>query len=62
MHTEPAITIASVVALVAAVIGLLVAFGVEVTDAQRDAILTLVGIGGPIVAGLLIRRKVTPVD
>ena len=60
MNTEPAITIGSIVALVAAVITLLVAFGVEVTNDQRDAILAIVSIGGPLVAAVLIRRKVTP--
>ena len=60
MNTEPAVTIGSIVALVAAIITLLVAFGVDVTAEQRDAILSVVAIGGPIAAGLLIRRKVTP--
>jgi len=60
MNTEPAVTIASIVALVGAAITLLVVFGVQVTDDQRDAVLAFVAVAGPIVAGLLIRRKVTP--
>lgn len=59
-NTEPAITTGMVTALVAAVIGALVAFGVPVTDDQREALLVLVVAGGPIVAALFIRGKVTP--
>lgn len=58
MNTEPAITIASLVALLGAVITLLVVFGIEVTDDQRDAIIAVATIGLPIVAGLVIRAKV----
>ena len=61
MSNEPAITIGSIVALVGAVVALLVSFGVDITDEQQKAILAVVTIGGPIAAGLLIRRKVTPV-
>ncbi len=60
MNTEPAITIASVTALVAALITLLVAFGVDISTDQKAAIMGVVTIGAPIVAGLLIRRKVSP--
>jgi ABC-type Fe3+-siderophore transport system permease subunit len=62
MNTEPAVTIGSIVALVGAVLTLLVVFGVEITDAQQKAIIAVVTVGGPILAGLLIRRKVTPVE
>lgn len=62
MSNEPAITIASVTALVAALISLLVAFGVDISTDQKAAILSVVTVGAPIVAGLLIRRKVTPVS
>ena len=53
----------AVVGVVAATIILLNAFGVEVTDTQRDAIIGLVVAiftAAPLVAGLLIRRKVSP--
>jgi hypothetical protein len=58
MESEPAITIAGIVSLIGAVIALLVAFGIDVTETQRDAILAVATIGLPIAAGLLIRRKV----
>lgn len=61
VSTEPAITVASITAVVAAVIGLLVAFGVDLSDDQQKAILGLVAVAAPIVAGVLIRGKVTPV-
>jgi hypothetical protein len=50
------------VPVIVAVIGLLVAFGVDVTDEQQDAIVAAVVavcIAVPVVAGL-IRRLVTP--
>lgn len=58
--TEPAITTAGVVALVAAVLAAAVAFGAPITDDQREAILTVIATAGPIVAGVIIRGKVTP--
>ncbi len=60
MTTEPAVTIGTVTALVSAVLALLVTFGVDISDDQQNAILALVGVLAPIVAGVLIRRKVTP--
>lgn len=58
--SEPAITTGMVTGLVAALIVALVAFGVPVTDDQREAVLALIAAGGPIVAALFIRGKVTP--
>ena len=60
MRKEPAITVGTVSAAVAAVLTLLVAFGIDVTEEQQTAILGVVAALGPIVTGLLIRRKVTP--
>lgn len=60
MTTEPALTIGSFTALAAAAITLLVAFGVEVTEEQQTAILGFVAVAGPIVAGFLTRKRVTP--
>lgn len=62
MKNEPAITIASLTAAVAAVIGLLVAFGVSLSDDQQKAILSVVAVVGPLVAGYFTRGKVTPVE
>lgn len=60
MSTEPAVTIGSVTALIAAVLVLLTEFGVDLTSKQQAAINAVVVIAAPIVAGLLIRRKVSP--
>jgi len=57
---EPAITIGTISAAVAAVLALLVAFGIPVTDDQQTAILGVVAALGPIVTGLIVRRKVSP--
>jgi len=61
MKTEPALITAGVIsALAAAILAVVVAFGVELSDAQTSAILGLVAVAGPFVAGALIRRKVSP--
>lgn len=62
MKNEPAVTVASITAVVAALIGALVAFGVNLSDDQQKAILALVAVAGPVIAGLVTRSKVTPVD
>lgn len=61
MKREPAITVGTISAAVAAILALLVAFGLDVTEEQQTAILGVVAAIGPLVAGLLIRHKVTPV-
>lgn len=62
MTKEPAITIGSISAGVAAVIALLIAFGVPLTDDQQVAILGVVAAVGPLVAAFLTRRFVSPVQ
>lgn len=52
---------ATLLALVSAVLVLLRSFDVAITEEQATAILAVVGIVGPIVIGVLVRRKVTPV-
>lgn len=61
MKNEPAVTIGTITAAVSAVIGLLVAFGFNVNDAQVAAITAVVSVLGPIVAAIITRSKVTPV-
>ena len=58
---EPAVKIGTISAAVAAVLYLLVVFGVPLTDEQQTAILAVVTVVGPLVAGVVIRRYVTPV-
>ena len=60
MKTEPAVLIGSLGALVAAIIGLLVAFGLPVSPEQQDAILAVVAVVGPIAVGIITRNFVSP--
>lgn len=57
MKREPIITTATITAAVSAVIGVLVAFGVPLSDGQTEAILILVGVIAPLVV-ILSRSKV----
>lgn len=60
MEHEPAITVGTVTALVAALIVVATAFGLPLTDPQTQSLLGLTAIVGPLVAALVTRRKVTP--
>lgn len=55
---EPALTVAGVAAGVGALLALLVAFGVDLSDTQRDALLSVVLVVGPLVLGWITRAKV----
>ena len=57
---EPLVTVAGVTAGVTAVLGLLVAFGVPITQEQQVAILAVVAVVAPIVVAVIGRRFVTP--
>lgn len=57
IRREPAL----VAALIQAVIGALVAFGVPVTEPQKVALLGLWSALAPIVCGVVVRSQVTPV-
>ena len=61
MTNEPAVSVATVVSAVGAAITLAAAFGLHLSADQRTAILGFVTIVAPLVAGVLIRRKVSPV-
>lgn len=60
MKREPAITVGTISAAVAAIIGLAVAFGAPITEDQQIAILGVVAAVGPIIAAVVIRRFVSP--
>ena len=60
MKYEPLISISSIVAAATAVIALLVAFGVPLTEDQKVAILGLVGVLAPVIVALVTRGRVTP--
>jgi hypothetical protein len=54
---EPVLSVGAVTAGVSALIALLVAFGVDLTEAQTTAILGLVAVAAPFVVGVLARRR-----
>lgn len=56
--SEPALAVGAVTAFVTAVIGLLVAFGLPVTDDQQAAILGITAVLAPVIAGWFIRSRV----
>jgi hypothetical protein len=62
MTNEPLWTVAGITAAVSAVIGLLTAFGLSLTETQSTAILGVVGVLAPVVVALVARSKVTPVE
>lgn len=61
MTREPLITTGTITAAVVALIALLVAFGLDLTDDQVSAILGVIAVAAPIVVALAARSKVTPV-
>lgn len=62
MKREPLVTIASITGIVAAVLGLLVAFGVPLTDDQEKALLGLAAVVAPFIVAYFGRKRVTPVE
>ena len=60
MKYEPLISVSSIVAAATAVVALLVAFGVPLTEDQKVAILGVVGVVAPVIVALVTRGKVTP--
>jgi hypothetical protein len=62
MKNEPLVTVATITALVTACIGLLTAFGLDLTSDQQTAILGVVAVVAPLVVAAFTRSKVTPVN
>lgn len=60
MNKEPAVILSVVGAAVVAVLGILVAFNLPLTQGQQDAIVTAIGPVGLLIIGLLTRQWVTP--
>lgn len=56
MDTDPSGVVGAVGAFVGAVLALLVAFGIDLTETQVEAVLGVVATGGPIAIALWIRR------
>lgn len=59
-ENEPLITTSVIVAIGAAVIGLLVAFGVPLNDEQKSAVTTAIIVAAPLLVAWIARRQVTP--
>jgi hypothetical protein len=57
---EPALSIGAATAAVTALLALLTAFGVDLTQGQQVAILGVIAGVGPLVAAFLTRSRVTP--
>lgn len=60
MKREPLLTAAGITAVVSALLGALVAFGLDLTDEQTSAVLAVVAVLAPLAVGLAARGKVTP--
>lgn len=60
MDTSPVGWSATIVAIIAAFLGVLIAFGVPITEEMKIALLTFFGTAAPVVVWLMSRRKVTP--
>jgi hypothetical protein len=56
--SEPALYVGAITAVVSAVIGLLVAFGLDLTEKQTGAILALTLAAAPMVSAVITRAKV----
>lgn len=62
MKSEPLVTVATITTLAAAVLGLLVAFGLDLSSERQSAILGIAAVAAPLVVAAFARGKVTPVD
>ena len=60
MEKEPARIIGAITGAATAIIALLVAFGLDLTQEQQAAILGVVAVVAPVVAGVVIRQHVYP--
>ncbi len=58
MNEQPAAIVGTITAAVAAVIALVVAFGIDLTPDQQAAILSVAAVAAPLIAALFIRRRV----
>lgn len=62
MKAEPAITVASITAVVTAILSVLVVFGLPLSGDQQGVIVGAVGVVAAVVIGIITRTKVTPTD
>lgn len=57
---EPLWTVAGMTSAVAAILGLLTAFGLSITSEQQAAIMSVVAVLAPTVVAVLVRKKIVP--
>lgn len=62
MKNEPVITAATVAAVITAILALLKAFGVPISDDQAVALVGVVGPVATLIAAVIARGRVTPVE
>ena len=62
MKNEPLVTRATVTSAVTAVLALLVAFGVDLSNEQRAAVLGIAAVVAPLVVAAITRHRVTPAE
>lgn len=60
--SEPLVTRATITSLVAAVVALLVAFGLDVPTDVQNAVIGILVVAAPLVVAAVTRHRVTPVD
>lgn len=61
VKNEPVVSAAVITGIVGALLRLLIAFGIDITSDQVEAILDVVTLLAPIVGALVARRFVSPV-
>lgn len=61
MDREPIITVATITAIVSAIIASMVAFGVSFTEDQTTAVMGIVAVLSPFVVAFIARQFTTPV-
>ena len=61
MNNEPVLTVATFTSIVTAAVALLAAFGLPLTNEQRQAVIGFVAVVAPLVLAIIARKHVTPV-
>lgn len=62
MYAEPARLVGAITAAVTAIIALLVAYGLDISESQQAGILGVVAVAAPLIAALVIRGNVYAPD
>ena len=60
MKREPLITVGTITGIAAAIVALVVAFGIDLTDGQQTAILGAASVVAPLIVAAVCRPRVTP--